>query len=130
MTGHVAQFFIADADWHDALTAIRGALRRGGTFAFEGRHPQVQAWKTLTPSRTRRTILDPVLGPIETWVAEANASGGVVETVAPYRFADSELLLPGVCPGAGGDARIAGEGGRLHARWCEPASTSRRRFSW
>src|SRR5688500_14531214 len=27
MAGHVAQFFIGDADWHDALTAIHGALR-------------------------------------------------------------------------------------------------------
>ena len=35
MAGHVAQFFIADADWHDALTALHGALRSGAaTFAF------------------------------------------------------------------------------------------------
>ena len=34
-----------------------------------------------------------MLGPIETWVAEANASGGVVETVALYRFADSGDVL-------------------------------------
>ena len=93
MAGHVAQFFIADADWHDALTAIHGALRPGATFAFESRNPQVQAWKSWTRSRTRRTVLDPVLGPIETWVAEANASGGVVETVARYRFADSGDVL-------------------------------------
>jgi hypothetical protein len=34
-----------------------------------------------------------VLGPIETWVAEADASGGVVETVGHYRFADSGDVL-------------------------------------
>jgi SAM-dependent methyltransferase len=93
MAGHVAQFFIADEVWHDALTAIHGALRPGGTFAFESRNPQLQAWKSWTPSRTRRTVIDPALGPIETWVAEANASCGIVETVARYRFADSGDVL-------------------------------------
>jgi hypothetical protein len=93
MAGHVAQFFIADEAWHDALTAIHRALRPGATFAFESRNPQRQAWKSWTPSRTRRTVLDAVLGPIETWVAEANASCGVVETVARYRFADSGDVL-------------------------------------
>ena len=93
MAGHVAQFFLADEDWHDALTAIHGALRPGGTLAFESRNPRVEAWKSWTPSHTRRTVLDPVLGPIETWVDEADASGGVVETVARYRFADSGDVL-------------------------------------
>jgi len=50
----------------------------------------VESW---TQSRTRRTVLDPVLGPIETWVAEAIASGGVVETVARYHFVDSGDVL-------------------------------------
>jgi hypothetical protein len=49
--------------------------------------------KSWTQSRTRRTALDPVLGPIETGVAEAIASRGVVETVARYPFADSADVL-------------------------------------
>jgi len=68
---------------------MHGALRPGGTFAFETRNPPAQAWKSWTPSRTRRTVFDPGLGPIETWVVEAKESRGIVETVAWYRFAHS-----------------------------------------
>jgi hypothetical protein len=34
-------------------------------------------------------VVDPALGPIETWVAEAHESGDVVTTLARYRFAAS-----------------------------------------
>jgi len=45
MTGHAFQCLIADDELRLSLTAIRAALRDGGAFAFETRHPQARAWE-------------------------------------------------------------------------------------
>ncbi|GAB3844582.1 class I SAM-dependent methyltransferase [Dactylosporangium cerinum] len=45
MTGHAFQFLVTDNDVRASLVAIRAALRPGGRFAFETRHPQVKAWQ-------------------------------------------------------------------------------------
>lgn len=42
MTGHVAQFFLEDESWQQALRSIHGALKPGGHLAFECRNPLVQ----------------------------------------------------------------------------------------
>jgi SAM-dependent methyltransferase len=46
MTGHAFQCLIADDEVRSSLVAIRAALRDGGAFAFETRHPQARAWET------------------------------------------------------------------------------------
>lgn len=45
MTGNVAQVFLTDDDWAQALQAIRRALRPGGRLAFETRRPERRAWE-------------------------------------------------------------------------------------
>lgn len=45
MTGNVAQVFLTDAEWSQALRAVRDALRPGGWFAFETRRPQRRGWE-------------------------------------------------------------------------------------
>ncbi|MBP0461515.1 class I SAM-dependent methyltransferase [Streptomyces montanisoli] len=50
MTGHAFQTLITDHELRASLTAIHGALRRGGRFVFETRHPQARAWEGWTPS--------------------------------------------------------------------------------
>ncbi|WPO76765.1 class I SAM-dependent methyltransferase [Streptomyces sp. KN37] len=50
MTGHAFQFLTADDDIRSSLAAVRAALRVGGTFAFETRHPQARAWESWNPS--------------------------------------------------------------------------------
>lgn len=44
MTGNVAQVFLGDADWAQALSAIRAGLRPGGHLVFETRRPERRAW--------------------------------------------------------------------------------------
>ena len=45
MTGHAFQCLLSDQEVQVSLAAIRGALRNGGHFAFETRHPQARAWE-------------------------------------------------------------------------------------
>ncbi len=50
MTGHAFQNLLTDDELRASLSAIHGALRRGGRFAFETRHPQARAWEGWTSS--------------------------------------------------------------------------------
>ena len=50
MTGHAFQDLVTDHDVRTSLAAIYGALRPGGRFVFETRHPQARAWEQWTPS--------------------------------------------------------------------------------
>lgn len=50
MTGHAFQCLVTDDDVGAALAAIHAALRAGGSFVFETRHPQARAWEEWNPS--------------------------------------------------------------------------------
>jgi SAM-dependent methyltransferase len=50
MTGHAFQCLVDDEELRRSLVAIRAALRRGGRFAFETRHPQARAWQDWNPA--------------------------------------------------------------------------------
>lgn len=58
MTGHAFQCLVDDDELHRSLVAIRTALRPGGRFAFETRHPQVHAWQDWNPANAT-DITDP-----------------------------------------------------------------------
>jgi SAM-dependent methyltransferase len=45
MVSHAFQCLVGDDELRASLTAIRAALRDGGRFAFETRHPQARAWE-------------------------------------------------------------------------------------
>jgi SAM-dependent methyltransferase len=45
MTGNVAQVFLTDADWEEALRGIGAALRPLGYLVFESRRPERRAWE-------------------------------------------------------------------------------------
>ncbi|MGW4770013.1 class I SAM-dependent methyltransferase [Nocardia sp. NPDC004278] len=45
MSGNVAQVFVTDDEWSDALNAIGRALRPGGHVVFETRRPERRAWE-------------------------------------------------------------------------------------
>jgi SAM-dependent methyltransferase len=65
MTGNVAQVFLTDDDWKQAVGAIRAALRPGGYLAFETRRPERRAWEEWAAD-TGPLILDvPGSGPVE-----------------------------------------------------------------
>lgn len=68
MTANVAQVFTTDEAWEETLVAVRGALRPGGTLAFETRVPQRRAWESWTPERTFARTDVPGIGPVEEWI--------------------------------------------------------------
>lgn len=49
MTGHAFQDLVTDQEIRASLAAVHGALRPGGRFMFETRHPQARAWEGWTP---------------------------------------------------------------------------------
>jgi SAM-dependent methyltransferase len=57
MTGNMAQVFLTDEDWDQALAAIRAALRPRGYLAFETRRPERRAWEEWAAG-TGPAILD------------------------------------------------------------------------
>lgn len=85
MTGNVAQIFLEDADWLQALGGIRDALRRSGRVIFETRDPAARAWERWTPERTRR-VVHTVVGPVEYFIEVTDAAQPFVRFTATYRF--------------------------------------------
>jgi SAM-dependent methyltransferase len=86
MSGHVAQFFLTDDEWSDALTALHAALRPGGRLAFESRNPEAREWEWWSRDE-RKTVEDPVAGPIETWSETKALNAGIVSYMNHYVFA-------------------------------------------
>jgi SAM-dependent methyltransferase len=95
MTGHVAQFFVADDDWSTALAHLHAALRPGGRLVFESRNPDAREWETWESER-HTTVHDPQAGPIETWTRVDDVRDDVVSYTLGYRFTRTgdELVVP------------------------------------
>ena len=91
MTGHVAQFFVADDEWHDALNRIARALRPGGRLAFETRNPAARAWEAWTPEASR-CVTELPEGTLETWSEVRSVSDGIVDGAFCYRFPTGEVV--------------------------------------
>jgi ubiquinone/menaquinone biosynthesis C-methylase UbiE len=86
MTGNVAQVFLTDADWAQALQAIRAALRPHGYLVFETRRPEYRAWQEWA-AETAPVILDiPGGGPVEQRVEVTDVTLPFVSFRYTYRF--------------------------------------------
>ena len=94
MSGHVAQFMLTDAEWLDALTGSKEALRPGGYLASESRDPRAREWERW--SGRKRIIPDSPFGRIESWTEVTNVEGDVVYAVGHRRLVQSneELVSP------------------------------------
>jgi SAM-dependent methyltransferase len=86
MTGNVAQVFITDDDWAQALRSIRDALRPNGHLVFETRRPEYRAWEEWATD-TRPVILEtPGSGPVERRFEVIDVSLPTVSFRYTYRF--------------------------------------------
>ncbi len=65
MTGNVAQVFLTDQDWAQALQAIGAALCPRGYLVFETRRPGRRAWQEWAAATGPLTLDIPGSGPVE-----------------------------------------------------------------
>jgi SAM-dependent methyltransferase len=86
MTGNVAQVFVADDDWLDALRAIRQALRPNGRLVFETRDPGRKAWQSWNRVQTYRRAEIAGMGVVETWCDVVTVDGPLVTFRWTYAF--------------------------------------------
>lgn len=106
MTGHAFQFLVTDEEVRASLAAIHGALRRGGRFVFETRHPQARAWEEWNASPPEDLVdahgralrvwheVDSVIGDVVTFHETTAARDGTVLRIdhASLRFLDVAVL--------------------------------------
>lgn len=77
MTSHAFQFLVTDDELGASLDAIKAALRDGGLFAFETRHPQARAWLDWNPSQVT-DVRDAAGRALRTWHEVESVDGDVV----------------------------------------------------
>jgi len=103
MTSHVAQFFVTDEEWRQALADLHRALVPGGRLTFDTRDPRARGWERWNPADSRREVNLPD-GRHVTATTEVNAvADGVVSFTIYYAFADGMHLL------SSGDLRFRSE---------------------
>ncbi len=56
MTSHMAQFFVTDEEWRQALADLHRALVPGGRLTFDTRDPRARGWERWNPADSRREV--------------------------------------------------------------------------
>ena len=106
MVSHAFQCLVTDDDLRSSLASVHGALRDGGRFVFETRHPQARAWEAWNPSnasditdasgRVLRSLheVESVADDVVTFTETTTEPGGTVLRVdrASLRFLDVAAL--------------------------------------
>jgi SAM-dependent methyltransferase len=106
MVSHAFQCLVGDDELRASLTAIRAALREGGLFAFETRHPQAHAWEGWNPANASEVVdasgrtlrrahrVESVRGDVVTFTETTGDPGGAVLRVdrTTLRFLDVPTL--------------------------------------
>ena len=67
MTGNVAQVFLSDREWKEALAAVAGSVHEAGWVVLETRDPDQRAWEGWNRATTHRRVDAPDVGVVETW---------------------------------------------------------------
>jgi SAM-dependent methyltransferase len=91
MTGHAFQCLVTDEELRASLAAVRAALRDGGRFAFETRHPQARAWQDWNPSNAS-DVAGPAGRPLRVWHEVESLAGDVVTLTETTAEPDGTVL--------------------------------------
>lgn len=77
MASNAFQCLVGDDELRSSLSAIRAALRVGGRFAFETRHPQARAWEDWNPDNAS-DIVDAAGRGLRVWHLVESVVGDVI----------------------------------------------------
>jgi SAM-dependent methyltransferase len=91
MTGHAFQCLVTDHDLRASLAAIHAALREGGRFVFETRHPQARAWQDWNPSNAS-DVTDADGRALRVWHQVESAASDVITLTETTAQADGTIL--------------------------------------
>ncbi|GAA1243885.1 class I SAM-dependent methyltransferase [Kitasatospora nipponensis] len=91
MTGHAFQFLVGDEELRASLAAVAAALRVGGRFAFETRHPQARAWEEWNPADAA-DLTGPGGRELRVWHEVESVTGGVVTFTGTTATPDGTVL--------------------------------------
>nr|WP_079032172.1 methyltransferase domain-containing protein [Streptomyces specialis] len=94
MTGHAFQSLLTDHDVRASLGAIHGALRPGGRFVFETRHPQARAWEGWTHTNPDDVVdvVDETGRALRYWHDVESVDGDVVTITGTVAQPDGTVL--------------------------------------
>ena len=91
MVSHAFQCLVTDAELAASLAAVRAALRDGGRFVFETRHPQARAWTGWNPSAASE-LVDAAGRSLRTWHEVESVVDDVVTFTGTTARSDGEVL--------------------------------------
>jgi SAM-dependent methyltransferase len=92
MTGHVAQFLIAEQEWTDTLEAVWRALVPGGRLAFHAYDPGARVWERWNATDSRRNVTLSDGADVHIWTDINERTADVVSYSQHYRFSDGTEL--------------------------------------
>lgn len=92
MTGNVAQVFLTDDEWEQALRGIGAALQPGGHLAFETRRPEYRAWQEWAADTALVTLDVPGSGMVEQRREVTQVNLPFVSFRYTYRFDDGAVI--------------------------------------
>jgi SAM-dependent methyltransferase len=86
MTGNVAQVFLSEDAWEQALGSIRTALRAEGHLVFETRRPEQRVWEEWLTDDAQMVVEVAGVGPVEQRREVTDVSLPLVSFRYTYRF--------------------------------------------
>jgi SAM-dependent methyltransferase len=94
MTGHAFQNLLTDDDIRASLRGVHAALRPGGRFAFETRHPLARAWEGWTARNPEDVVevVDEQGRPLRYWHEVDSVADGIVAFHGTVAAPDGTVL--------------------------------------
>jgi ubiquinone/menaquinone biosynthesis C-methylase UbiE len=92
MTSHVAQFFVSDEQWNQALADLKRALVPDGRLTFDSRDPRARGWKQWNPADSRRQVCLPDGRSVIATIDVDAVTDHVVSFTIRYTFSDGQTL--------------------------------------